>query len=152
VLETHPNALLLLAGDGSQRARLEARRIAEARFLDPTSDPLPLLQAADCFVLPSHSEGLSNALLEAMACGLACVATRIGGTVDLMRHADQGLLVEPGDSAALAEALGRALDADTGQRLGAEARARVERDFSLAATADSLASLYRELIESDRRR
>lgn len=140
-----PDALLVLAGDGRLRGSLEARAGPDVRFVGLISDPLAYFQAADCFVLPSLSEGLSNALLEAMASGLPAVATAVGGSVDALRDGVEGWLVAPGDAAGLASALVRALAGHEGERIGAAARARVVSEFSLEGTADRLADLYRQL-------
>lgn len=141
-----PDALLLLAGGGPQRDALEARWSPGVRFLGWLDDPVPHLQAADCFVLPSDSEGLPIALLEAMASGLPCVATSVGGVVDVLRPGVEGWLVPRGDTAALAAALSRALAGEERERFGRAARARAVADFSLEATAESLSDLYRQLV------
>jgi glycosyltransferase involved in cell wall biosynthesis len=140
-----PGALLLLVGDGVLRASLHARAVPGVRLVGPVSDPLPHLQAADCFVLPSESEGLPVALLEALATGLPCVATAIGGTVDVLSPDVDGWLVRPGDAATLAATLVRALNGEGRARIGAAGRARVIHDFSLESAADRLAELYRRL-------
>jgi glycosyltransferase involved in cell wall biosynthesis len=145
VMRAQPDAVLLLAGDGPERARLEARGLPGIRFLGEVEDPAPYLQVADCFVLPSSSEGLSNALLEALASGVACVATGIGGTVDAVRDGVEGLLVPPRDPGALADALVRALSPDSRAGFGRAARERMIREYSLDQTADRLVGLYREL-------
>jgi glycosyltransferase involved in cell wall biosynthesis len=141
-----PNALLLVVGDGVQRTALQARAAPDVRFVGSVEDPAPYLQAADCFVLPSRSEGLPVALLEAMATGLPCVATAIGGIVDVLRHEVEGWLVPPGDVAALGAALIHALESPDRDRIGAAGRARVIGDFSLEGVAEQFADLYRRLI------
>jgi len=144
-----PDALLLLAGDGSERPVLQARCVEEARFVGPVDEPVTLLQAADCFVLPSYTEGLSNALLEAMATGLPCVATSIGGNVELIRGDAEGWLVRPDDSSALAQALIDALRGECRETVGCAARSRAVREFSLERTADLLSGLYWRLASRD---
>jgi glycosyltransferase involved in cell wall biosynthesis len=74
------------------------------------TDPIRFLAAADAFVLPSLTEGLPGALVEAMAAGLPCVTTDIPGNRELVRDEETGLLVPPQDPTALARALGRILD------------------------------------------
>lgn len=145
VRQALPEALLLLVGDGSARPALQARGAPSVRFIGSVNDPLPYLQAADCFVLPSYAEGLSNALLEAMATGLPSVATDIGGNTDLVRHDIEGRLVPAGDAPALGAALIGTLSPGERERLGGSARARVIREYSLESTADRLSALYRRL-------
>jgi glycosyltransferase involved in cell wall biosynthesis len=109
------------------------------------SDVHSHLRAADVFLLPSRAEGLSNALLEAMACGLACVATPASGSAGLLADG-RGLLIPAGATELWADALRRlAADADLRGRLGEEARAHVVAHYSLAATADRLVAAYTRL-------
>lgn len=99
--------------------------------------------AADVFVLPSISEGLSNALLEAMASGLTVVASRVGGTAEVLRDGETGLLFDPEDSAGLrAQLLSAAAETQTAARLGPAAR-RAALAFSIDAVAESYEELYR---------
>ncbi|GAC1318239.1 MAG: hypothetical protein NVSMB2_12840 [Chloroflexota bacterium] len=148
VLAALPQARLVLVGDGPLRAELETRAGERVCFAGLTDDPLPFLQSAGCFVLPSRSEGLPVALLEAMAVGLPSVATSVGGNVDVIRDGVDGWLVAPENPSALARGIVHALCAPDRLRVGCAARARVVRDFSLDRTADQLASLYRELTSS----
>lgn len=144
VRATHPRARLALLGDGPEAARLRARAGEGVLLLGEKADPSPYLRAADLFVLPSATEGLSNALLEAMSTGLPVVATRVGGAPDVVDEERSGLLVAPGDASGLARALTRLLaDDDLRGRMGAAARERIERDFSLDAVAKNWAELYR---------
>ncbi len=86
------------------------------------------LAAVDTFVLPSHSEGMPNALLEAMAAGLPAVATRVGGTVEVVEEGKTALLVPPHEPGALAEALDSLRrDAARAAELGRTARAAMEK-------------------------
>jgi glycosyltransferase involved in cell wall biosynthesis len=97
---------VVLAGDGPQRPRLTSQATAlglDVRFLGSRTDVNALLARADVVVLPSTAEGLSNAVMEAMAAGCPVVATRVGGTVELL--AGRGVLVPPRDPAALADGL-----------------------------------------------
>ncbi len=104
-------------------------------------------RAADIFVLPSTREGLPNALLEAMACALPPIASRLPGVTDtVIADGTNGFLVEPGDRRALASALRVLLqDSELRTRLGCAARQTVETSFSLAGVADSYMNLYEEL-------
>jgi glycosyltransferase involved in cell wall biosynthesis len=103
-------------------------------------------RACDAFVLPSDYEAFGIVLLEAMACGKPCVATRVGGVVDIIRHQETGLLVEFGDREALKEALTSLLGDHTArQELGAAARASVGREFDWGAVVERIDAQYAEL-------
>jgi glycosyltransferase involved in cell wall biosynthesis len=117
------------------------------RLVEHTASIEQYYRAADVFVLPSLREGLPNALLEAMACGLASIASRLPGVTDsVVTDGVDGLLVEPAGREALAAALGRLLgDADLRRRLGCAARQTVEARFSLPSIASRYISLYEEL-------
>jgi glycosyltransferase involved in cell wall biosynthesis len=151
-----PDAVLLIAGDGSERAALEARASAlpSVRFVGAVHNPVPYLQAADCYALPSFSEGLPNSLVEALASGLPCVATTIGGSSEVLDHGRLGWLVPPGDAPALAAAIVDALRlAPAERRTRADAgRAHVQEQYSLETNADRLEGLYRRLTASGTRR
>lgn len=141
-----PDATLAIVGTGSLEAPLRACEATGVVVAGKTDDILPWYAAADCFVLPSRSEGLSNALLEAMAMGLACVATRVGAAPELLADGLGGL-VDVDDDGALLDAIEAALVASTeepSQRVEAR-HARISRDYGLAATADKLAALYADL-------
>lgn len=100
---------------------------------------------ADFFVLPSSNEGLPNAVLEAMACGLPCVATRVSGSSDLIRDGETGVTFEVEDTQELAAAVTR-VQGEAGLRMGAAARRFVERDYDIARIAVRYEALYRQLI------
>ncbi len=140
---------LLIIGTGSSEAELRAMSGPRVRFVGQVDDVAPYLQAADVFVLPSSTEGLSNSLLESMSCGLAVIATAVGGNRDLIRNDDNGILIQPNDPTALQYALNAILDApDTMQRLGRRARDHILSFYSLDFTAERLVSLYHQLINS----
>lgn len=121
---------------------------ANILWLGERSDVGDLLAASDAFVLPSHQEGFSNALLEAMAAGLPVIATAIGGNVDAVTDDETGLLVPPKNPEALAFAMLRLTrDSDLCRRLGDAARLSVERRFSLDAGIERYAQMYRALNE-----
>ena len=144
-----PQAHVLLIGDGPLRGAIEARarecHVADAvHLLGSRRDVDALLPAMDLFVLASETEGLSNAILAAQACGLPVVATKTGGNPDIV-DAERGLLVEPHHPVALAGAIGSLLrDPALRARMGAAARTRVVRDHSLEAMTQAYAALYRE--------
>jgi glycosyltransferase involved in cell wall biosynthesis len=112
-------------------------------WLNVRPNAADLLDAADVAVLPSHQEGFSNSLLEKMARGLAVIATRVGGNLDAIDDGVSGILVPPGDPAALGAAILRLhADRELRARLGAAARQRVEQHFSLAACVTRYLNLY----------
>jgi glycosyltransferase involved in cell wall biosynthesis len=139
---------LLLVGEGPLEARLreQAAGLGDRIVIRPVvDDTAPLCRAADAYLSASSTEGMSGAVLEAMAAGLPVVAAPASG-MDALLGDGAGVLLDGGDAPAFTTAL-RELAADRGRgaALGARARARAERDFSLARTADLLTALYREL-------
>ncbi len=107
------------------------------------------LQSADIFLLPSVSEGISNAALEGMACGLPVVTTACGGMEEAVTDGAEGLVVPVRDPAALADALA-ALAADPARRaaMGAAGRARILRQFTLKQQIEAFVALYNKIINS----
>jgi len=142
------NFRLVVVGDGPERERLAGeakRRGLENRivFTGWLDDVSPVLESADVFVLPSHSEGLPLSLLEAMAAGKACIVTDIGLPVENGRDA---LVVPPGDAESLRSALGLLLkNKGLRERLGRNARERIKRDFSWSKTIEGYLALLREV-------
>jgi glycosyltransferase involved in cell wall biosynthesis len=140
---------LALVGDGPERRALEeqaARLGVDVRFLGTRTDIEPLLARAHVVALPSLHEGMSNAVMEAMAAGRPVVATDVGGNSELLRG--RGILVPPSNGAALADALGRLLrDPGLAARLGAEAREWSLRHLHVDAMVDRHVHIYRELLE-----
>ena len=109
-------------------------------------DVAPYLAAADIGVLPSDEEGFSNALLEGMAQALPMVVTAVGGNPEAVIHGETGLVVTPGDAAALAAGiLELAQDSERRRSLGAAGRLRVQSHFDINATIDSYAEIYANL-------
>lgn len=116
-------------------------------FLGHLDEVYPILAECDCFVLPSLSEGMSNALLEAMACGLPCIATDIPGNNSLIQHQRNGLLVPPGDDRVLADAITALSESEELRlRLGREALKTVEGKYSIHCVAKQYAVLYADLL------
>ena len=147
-----PNAFFAIAGDGPDRASLEAHASSlgiteRVRFLGHRRDVPGLLAIADLFVLPSLYEGLPLAALEAMAAGVPVVATAIGGTSEIVRDGETGTLVPPADGAALAAAIARVLsDRERTTRLASAARALVQREYSVESMVRSVSAVYEELL------
>jgi glycosyltransferase involved in cell wall biosynthesis len=131
-LEAAPGLPVTLAGPGEPSPPAAALIAAHPNvewvgYLDPEGRDR-LLRRAEVFVMSSRSEGLPMALLEAMSYGMAVLATRVGGIPEVVADGAEGLLVEPGDAAALAAALRRLIaDPELRARLAAAARARVAR-------------------------
>jgi glycosyltransferase involved in cell wall biosynthesis len=128
-------AALVVAGDGEERPRLEALAASEelngrVHFLGAVSrgEVLGVLAAADAVVLPSRWENFPHAAVEALAMGTPVIATRVGGVPEVVRDGENGLLVNPGDVNAFAEAIERYLnDAELRERLRANAKLSVAR-------------------------
>jgi glycosyltransferase involved in cell wall biosynthesis len=148
VAEKEPRALLDIVGDGPAQASLEdlAKSLGLAAgivFHGRVEDVVPYLQAADCFVLPSAVEGLSNTLLEAMAVGLPVVATRVSGSEDVIEPGTSGHLVAPGNEDDLGGRILAVLgDPSRAGEMGARARRRVDKLFAIDRIAESYLSLY----------
>lgn len=153
-----PEATFALAGDGPDRAELEAlaRELGVAdrvAFLGRRHDVPRLLASCDLFVLPSLWEGLPLSVLEAMAAGVPVVATSIGGTDEVVRDGETGVGVPPGDSPALAAAVRRLLgDPAEARRLAAGGRRLVRERYSAAAMADGVQRVYTEVLDERRGR
>jgi glycosyltransferase involved in cell wall biosynthesis len=153
VLETDPtlDARLIIVGNGPLQVQLErmAKALGIARSVEFTGARLDIadqLHRGSIAVLPSRSEGMPNALLEAMACGLACVATRVSGSEDLIQPGINGLLVEAEDCQGMAQALLSLLrDPALVGRYQRAARESIEKHYSLERVIDRYAELYQEV-------
>lgn len=149
VLRTVPTAQLLLVGGGPEEPRLRdrTRRLDIARrvvFAGSQPKSARYLSAMDLYVTASRREGLPLAVLEAMAGGLAVVATSVIGHVDVVEDGVTGLLVPPDDPGALAEAVARLLpDASRRRIMGEAARQRVQTQFAVPRMVAQIADLYR---------
>ena len=153
VLEHMPQARLRLVGEGPLEAELRARMAqaplaGKVEILPATTDVAACCRSARVFALSSLREGTPNVLLEAMACGLPAVATRVGGIPFLLRE-ENGLMAPVGDAAGLAAGIVRLLrDPELAQRMGKAGRERVERDFPfstmIAAHEELFARFLRE--------
>jgi len=148
VRQAVPRALLLILGSGPEEAGLKQRAGDGILFLGSQPDVTPYLQAADLFVLPSAAEGLSLALLEALACGLPVIATSVGGNPEVIRHLETGWLTPPDDPPALTEAIVTLLgDEKLQSKLREKARAHAVQNYSLIKMADRLVDFYRQVLE-----
>jgi glycosyltransferase involved in cell wall biosynthesis len=143
-----PELELVIVGDGPERSRLQAAAarlgvLSRVRFHGFSSRVVDLLRAADAFLLSSHGEGMSNALLEAMACGLPCLVSRsVGGARELLGDG-RGMLLNDGQAAAWAKAIQSLVDEPVLRAaLGGAAADFVAERLSLEAGADRLVDAY----------
>jgi glycosyltransferase involved in cell wall biosynthesis len=151
VHRTHPDAQLAIWGDGTERETLRMRAVRlgierSAHFLGPTTDPLSVIAGAQVFTMPSLAEAFPYVILEAMSMACPIVSTDVGGVREAVSSGANGLLVDPGNAEALGEALVTLLDDPAvAARLGAAARRRVRRDFTLAGMMRGILEVYSEL-------
>ncbi|MGA2113994.1 MAG: glycosyltransferase [Bryobacteraceae bacterium] len=151
--QAEPRQTLAIAGDGSERAMLEALAeelgiAARIRFLGVRHDVTALLQAADGFLLSSMFEGMPLAMLEAGASGLPMVATRVGGNAEVLPPEQRGRLVPPQNPQALAEAILYVLNMAEGERraIGSAARGFVFAHYRMDSVLDRWEELYARLL------
>lgn len=146
-----PEARLIVAGTGPLQAQLlyMARELdlgESVEFVGVQRDIAAVLHRGSIATLPSRWEGMPNAILEAMACGLPCVATRASGTEDIITHGVNGLLVEPEDYQGLAQALLVLLrDPALSSAYGKAARERIEQDYALEHITGIYLELYKRM-------
>ena len=158
VANERPDVRLLIVGpDESQlRPRIAAICAAQAervQFVDFTDRPQHIMAASDVLCLPSYREGFGSVIVEAAACGLPAVASRIYGVIDAVEDGRTGLMHSPRDVDGLQEQLRRiTTDADLRRSLGQAARRRALADFPVGRLSSALLSLYSELLESERPR
>ena len=108
------------------------------------------LSAADIFVLPSRSEGFSNAIIEAMAASLPVVATNVGGNAEAVEDGVSGFIVPPEDIAALSDAILRMLSNPAkAEEMGASGRERVKDNFTIDAMVHQITNVYASLLKAD---
>jgi glycosyltransferase involved in cell wall biosynthesis len=144
---------LVLVGEGDEWGTLE-RMVndlgitSKVTIIHGNSDVRPYLQGSDIFVLPSLSEGISNSLLEAMASGLACIATNVGGSSEVLEGGTYGILVPPNNIDQLTDAIIRlASNPIEIIRLGDLARRRVVNHYSLDVVGMQYLNLYERLVK-----
>ena len=153
VMADFPGITLEVAGEGDRRPELE-RLIAELKVegrvvLRGSVREIPaFLESVDVAVLPSHSESLSNAVLEYMAAGRATIATDVGANATLIRHGEDGLIVPANDAAGLESAIRSVLEKpEMGRAFGRSARRRVEDDYSRGQMIEAFHQFYDGLME-----
>ncbi len=151
--DSHPDAKLILIGDGPERPVIEDRardleldnQVTFAGFRNQ-AEVADALGDADVFALPSFAEGVPVVLMEAMASRVPVVATRVAGVGELVEDGHSGLTVPPGDVASLARALDQLLrDPDLRASLGEAGRKKVCADYESSGQAKVLGSLFREV-------
>ncbi len=145
---TLADARLVIVGDGELRDDLVRQTHTlgiegSVIFTGGTNDTASYLRAGDVFVLPSRTEGMPIALLEAMACSLPCVATHVGGATEVIEDGKSGRLIAPEDAGALAKAL---VEAFATPMWGMYARQRVRDQYAIDAVAQRYATLYERLL------
>ena len=158
LIEQMPEARLLIVGDGPllgslQELARELKIASSVEFVGFCADPATYLQCGRIAVLPSRQEGMPNALLEAMSCGLACVATRVSGSEDLLDQGERGLLVELGGVEGLAGAMLCLLkDTARARRYGQMARRYIDENYTFQSIMHRHLQLYRVMLEEHRER
>jgi len=153
-LPPEPDIRFVVAGNGPEEEHLhaEAARLGllgeRVVFTGFTDDVAGLLAAADLLLHPSHADALSTAIIHGMAAGLPVIATDVGGTTEIVA-ASHGVVIQPGDPAAIAEAV-MSLAADPAWRhsLGAAARARFGAEFDISVWVSRLLDVYEEVLAS----
>jgi len=159
VIPEFPTALFLIIGRNSESEHFQELQAlvtkhgmgANVRFFGETESIYSLLKASDVFVLPSRSEGFSNALIEAMACRLPCVATRVGGNGEAIEEARSGYLVENEDAAGMADRILRLLrNPVLAKEMGKAGRKIVEAKFTAEVMMQQLVGHYDRLLAARR--
>lgn len=151
-----PRMKLLIVGSGPEEEALRALAcrlgiVTQCCFLPSTSEVTAALSSIDVFVHPSLSEGLPNAVMEAMACGCAVVASRVGGCPELIEHGTHGLLFAPGNLDELVSVLRTAIrQPELRRRMGAAAATRIREQFSIEAAARRMGQIYEGLLNQER--
>ena len=159
VVQQNPEAVFLVLGrisDGEYFRQLQTmvQRLGvreKVRFVSESAQILSTLRASNVFCLPSRSEGFSNALIEAMACELPCVATRVGGNAEAIEDGQSGYVVESEDSDAIADRILKLLrDPSMARTMGKTGRKIVEAKFTSEIMMRKLVALYEHLLQESR--
>lgn len=160
VIEQHAGAQLVLLGEGGNFRNVEAdlRDLVKelelqknVHFLGHVDNAKDYILASDAFVLPTRTEGMSNSLVEAFACGGAIVATDIPANREICEHDVNSLLVPVGDTQALASAIIKVFDSlELGKKLGAAARQKAADELSVDRMVSAYLQTYSDAIESTR--
>jgi len=153
--DKHLGLHLVLVGEGKMYAEISRRITNESidrLYLVGRQEHLQVrnwLCAADIFVLPTYAEGLPNAMLEAMACGLPAVATRVGGIPEVLEDGYNGILINEKDAESLQAGLEHLiLNTEKRDQMGYNARRKVENLFTWIRNADDMMDVYNEVLEN----
>lgn len=146
---------LVIVGEGGERNELEdwisqLRLEKNVFLLGSIESASRRLKALDIYVCSSVKEGLSYTIIEAMQAGLPIVATNIGGNPDLITHNQEGLLIEPGSAENLATGIIKILNNDQKKKLGAKAREKALKNYSLERMANDTKQVYQDLFASEK--
>jgi glycogen(starch) synthase len=153
VSDRHPDARMVIAGDGPERANLESRIAEKGRtgiidmtgWVDPAQIPR-LMQTASIVLIPSRDEGIPAVAREAGLAGRPVIATSVGGLPEVIEHERTGLLVEPESPSAIADAVSRLIQhPEQAAELGRKARSRISTMFSFERYVDGYNELYQRL-------
>jgi glycosyltransferase involved in cell wall biosynthesis len=156
LVASHPNAIFLIAGEEHEkgrRATLEAmidslNLKANVKLLGPRSDITDILAASDIFLLPSRSEGFSNALIEAMMAGLPCVATNVGGNAEAVVNGRTGYIVPAEAPVAMEDSLALLLSSRSRrERMGRAGRELALERFTHSTMVKTMVTLYRGALQ-----
>lgn len=151
----HPGAHLLIAGSGEQETALRALAQPygdKVHFLGNRTDIPELMAISDLVVLPSFSEALPTALIEAGAAAKPVVATRVGGAEEVVKDSQTGLLVKPGTPDALADAISTILeDKEMAERMGSAGLERISRMFTLDNQVNGTLNLWAEVLSRSKK-
>ncbi len=150
VLKEYPGAVAVIAGQGPEEAylkklTLDLRLTEHVLFRDFIDEPQDLLCAFDVFVMPSLMEGLGLSVIEAQACGIPVIVSKVGGLIDLVEDGQSGFLTAVHDPEALAGRIIAILrDPDLAQRMAAKARTKVEHHFSVGLMLMKTLDVYEQ--------
>ncbi|MBN1823326.1 MAG: glycosyltransferase family 4 protein [Endomicrobiales bacterium] len=138
---------LVVIGDGRlmEKTKLLASGLKNVIFTGWKTETKEYLQSGDSFILPSYGEGMPNSLIEAMACGLVCIASDIGGISEMISDGENGLLVRPGDSDGLYGAICRVLELGDENEISKNARKHTVTNLGIGLVADRYIGLYNRL-------
>lgn len=155
IVRQQPDTHLVVIGSGDRDEEIALKHLCETASgsitkVGSVNNPAPFLAVCDVFIFPSRKEGLPNALLEAMACGCACVASDIGGSRDIIEQEKTGLLFPSGDAQGLTENVIRLLrDTELASRLRSNAQKLIAERYNIQIVAQELIGLYHRLTATD---